>query len=301
MARRRWRMTSAAGGLRHPEPQKWLKKYDSWFNVIEEWPSWSWNKKLASLTDRFMRFALMIWRWDMSVWSLFRGSWPQIGWNVAWWSLQIFLRKVCRTRRFSQRLSRVMSHGCLPTIRRRRCIQQSGTHHCLPDQRNHASSNPRKKWCSLHFLTLTVWCTMSSYHLDRLLMVISTCKFCRGCAMQFRGNGGTSGRESGFCITITFRATHRLLCSNSSPRKAFRSSPNHRTLRISLRVTFGCSLLWKWASRGRISQPWRTSNRMWRPNSGGFQKKPSTSASNNGRIDGTSVCVRKGPTLKVIR
>jgi len=58
-----------------------------------------------------------------------------------------------------------------------------------------------------------------------------------------RRNGVTSGRESGFCITITHPATHRLLCSNSSPRKAFLSSPNHRTLRISLRVTFGCSLL----------------------------------------------------------
>ena len=46
----------------------------------------------------------------------------------------------------------------------------------------------------------------------------------------------------GFCITMTHRATHRLLCSNSSPRKAFLSSPNRRTLWISLRVTFGCSL-----------------------------------------------------------
>ena len=63
------------------------------------------------------------------------------------------------------------------------------------------------------------------------------------CAMQFGGNGATSGRKSGFCITITHRVTHRLFCSNSSPRKAFLSSPNHRTLRISLRVTFGCSLL----------------------------------------------------------
>jgi len=38
-----------------------------------------------------------------------------------------------------------------------------------------------------------------------------------------------------------------------------------------------------------------------RPNSGRFQKKPSAGASNNGRIDGASVYVRKGPTLKVIR
>jgi len=78
------------------------------------------------------------------------------------------------------------------------------------------------------------------------------------CAMQFGENGATSGRESGFCITITHQATHRLLCSSSSPRKAFMSSPNHCTLRISLEATFGSSLLWKWVSRGRVSQPWRT-------------------------------------------
>jgi len=87
------------------------------------------------------------------------------------------------------------------------------------------------------------------------------------------------------------QATHRLLCSNSSLRKAFLSSPNHRTLRISLRVTFGCSLLWKWASRGCVSQPWKISNGMRRMNSGRFQMKPSAGASNNGRIDGASVCV----------
>ena len=56
----------------------------------------------------------------------------------------------------------------------------------------------------------------------------------------------------GFCITMTHRATHRLLCSNSSQRKAFLSSPHHRTLWISLRVTFGCSLLLNWASRWRV-------------------------------------------------
>ena len=38
-------------------------------------------------------------------------------------------------------------------------------------------------------------------------------------------------------ITITHRATHCLLCSNSSPRKAFLSLPNHRTPQISLQVT----------------------------------------------------------------
>jgi len=44
--------------------------------------------------------------------------------------------------------------------------------------------------------------------------------------------------------------------------QAFLSSLNHRTLQISFRVTFGCSLLQKCASRGCVSQPWRTSNRM---------------------------------------
>ena len=78
MDRRRWRVTSTAGGLQHTEPKIWLKKCDIWFNAIEEWPSWSWNKKLASLTDPFMRFSPTIWRWDASVRSLFRGSWPRI-------------------------------------------------------------------------------------------------------------------------------------------------------------------------------------------------------------------------------
>jgi len=100
------------------------------------------------------------------------------------------------------------------------------------------------------------------------------------------------------CTTIdvwlgaSHRATHRLLSSSSSPRKAFLSSPNHRTLRISLRVTFGCSLLWKWSSRGRVSQPWKISNGMRLPNSRRFQKKPFAGASNNGRIVGASVCAR---------
>jgi hypothetical protein len=76
-----------------------------------------------------------------------------------------------------------------------------------------------------------------------VLPVISTCRFCRGCAMQFGGSGAIRGRDSSFYITIKHRAPHRLLCSNYSSRKTFLSSPNHHTLRISLRVTFGCLLL----------------------------------------------------------
>jgi hypothetical protein len=63
------------------------------------------------------------------------------------------------------------------------------------------------------------------------------------CAMQFGGSGTTRGRDSGFCITILHRATHRLLCNNSSTRKTFLSSPSHRTLQISHQATSGCSLL----------------------------------------------------------
>ena len=40
--------------------------------MIKEWPSWSWNKTLASLTDPCMRFYPTIWRWDLLVRSLFR-------------------------------------------------------------------------------------------------------------------------------------------------------------------------------------------------------------------------------------
>jgi hypothetical protein len=50
-----------------------------------------------------------------------------------------------------------------------------------------------------------------------------------------------SGRNSDFCIKIMYLATRRLLYNNSSPGRTFLSSPNHRTLRISLWATFGCS------------------------------------------------------------
>ena len=146
----------------------WLKKCDNWFNMIEEWPSWNCNKKLASLTDPFMRFCAPIWRWDLSVRGLFR----------------------------------VVSAS---------------------------------RWCTEPHIAC--------------------------------------------CAAIPCRA------------KAFLSSPNHCTLQISFRVTLSCSLLWKWASRGRVSHPWRISNRTRQPNSGRFQNKPFAGASNNGRIDGASVCV----------
>jgi hypothetical protein len=144
--------------------------------------------------------------------------------------------------------------------------------------------------CSQYSLTSIVWCAISSYDLDRMLLVIATCRFCRVCAVQFRGSGMTSGRDSGSCITVIYRATHSMLCSSSSLRRTFLSLPDLRILWTSLRVTFGCSLLWKSASRGHISQPRRTSDRIRQLNSGRFQKKTSVGASNNGRLDEASVC-----------
>ena len=79
-----WRMTSAAGGLWHPELEKWLRKCDTWFDLIDKWPSWKWSKKLVSLMNRLMPSYPTIWRWDLSVQSLCRGSWAQIRWTLAW-------------------------------------------------------------------------------------------------------------------------------------------------------------------------------------------------------------------------
>jgi hypothetical protein len=108
-----------------------------------------------------------------------------------------------------------------------------------------------------------------------VLLVISTCRFSRG-------SGATSGRQGQWLLHQDDSPSHTALVV---------SSPSHRTLRISLRVTFGCSLPWKWASRRHVWQPWRTSDRMRRPNSGRFKQKPSNGACNRGRIDGASVWV----------
>jgi hypothetical protein len=62
------------------------------------------------------------------------------------------------------------------------------------------------------------------------------------------------GRSIGLSIMITHKATHRL-CSNSSPRETFLSWPKHRTLRTSLRATFGCSHSEDWT----LFQTWRAS------------------------------------------
>jgi hypothetical protein len=146
--------------------------------------------------------------------------------------------------------------------------------------------NTRDSQSSRIYLTSTVWCTMSANRPDRVLLVISTCKFCKGCVMQFGGSGVTSSRQGQRSLHHDNAPSHTSLVVQQ-----FLSSPNHRALRTSLRVAFGCSLLWKWASRGHVSQPCKISYRIRRPNSRRFQKKPSAGAFNSGRIDECK-CVR---------
>jgi hypothetical protein len=62
-------------------------------------------------------------------------------------------------------------------------------------------------------------------------------------------------------------------------------------LTILLRVTFGCYPVLVWASKEHVSQHWRTSNWMQRPN-WKIPKMLSASAPNNGIIDRKSVCAR---------
>jgi hypothetical protein len=79
-------------------------------------------------------------------------------------------------------------------------------------------------------LTYMAWCTMGLYRLNRVLLVTSTCKLCRGCATQFGESSVLSDRDSGFCIMIMHQDTRPLLCSNSSPRK---TSSHHPTTKFS--------------------------------------------------------------------
>jgi hypothetical protein len=84
----------------------------------------------------------------------------------------------------------------------------------------------------------------SKSSLDRVLLVISTCKFCRGCAMQSGWRGATSGRQGQWFLHHGNAPSHTSLVVQQ-----FLSLSNHRHLRTSLRVTFGCSLSWKWPQR----------------------------------------------------
>jgi hypothetical protein len=134
---------------------------------------------------------------------------------------------------------------CLRTWRSRRKLApvplcSSQTTYDLLWNRTRAASVVRRR--------LTAWAmTRPPIYLVQLLRI--QMQFSRCCTMQLRGSGSTSGRDSGFCTTISHQDTHRLLCRNSSLSKTFLSSSKHRTLQISLRVTFGYSLFWKLVSK----------------------------------------------------
>jgi hypothetical protein len=93
------------------------------------------------------------------------------------------------------------------------------------------------------FFDITFWCTMSWQRPERVLLVFSICKFCRG-------SRATSGRRA--------QAGHWFLLHENTPIRTslvvqqFLPVPNCHTLRISLRVTFGFSLLRKWGSRDTL-------------------------------------------------
>jgi hypothetical protein len=93
-----------------------------------------------------------------------------------------------------------------------------------------------------------------------------------------------ASKDSGFCTTVTHRATHRLLCSNSfrhqrsySPDLAPSGFWLFPTLPMDLKGT-------RFTTMEDIT--WNGT-----ANSRNFQKKPSSGASNNGGIHGASVCV----------
>jgi hypothetical protein len=113
----------------------------------------------------------------------------------------------------------------------------------------------------------------------RTAWTVLLCKFCRGSGRQ------VAGRDSGFCTE-----PHIACCVITQPPHSPDLAPSDFWLFPALKMGL----------KGHVSQPWRISIRMRRPNSTRFLKKSSTGASNSCRVDGASVCVRMGPILKVI-
>jgi hypothetical protein len=104
-------------------------------------------------------------------------------------------------------------------------------------------------------LVLTVW--------TECLPVLSTCSFRRGYSVHFGGTDTIVDRDIGFCTTTMHRATHRLLWRTSSSEKIIPVTTQTPYLAP---CDFWLFLLWKWVSKRHVLQPWKTSNRMRRPN-----------------------------------
>ena len=93
---------------------------------------------------------------------------------------------------------------------------------------------------------------------------------------------------------ITFDLMSSMFAKCIPLRPIFRVGNSQNSLGVRSREYSGWVMMtgMLFSVRRRVSHPWRTSDQMQWPNSGRFQKKHSAGASNNGRIDGASVCVR---------
>lgn len=73
---------------------------------------------------------------------------------------------------------------------------------------------------------------------------VLSCIICTACSINLQvlqrlpNAVWTKWPHSCFCVTMTHRAVHRLLCSNSCSRQTFFSPCSHHILRIQLRVNF---------------------------------------------------------------
>jgi hypothetical protein len=126
--------------------------------------------------------------------------------------------------------------------------------------------------------------------MNRVVLVISAFKFCRGYAMQFEESDAKIGRDIGFCTEPHIAS---VLYGSRSERL--------------LDVPYSENGIWPshsiWCSPFRNHRR-QTSDRMWRPNSWKFQRKPTTGDSDKERIDaqgsyfeGDYVCVALYTTI----
>jgi hypothetical protein len=143
--------------------------------------------------------------------------------------------------------------------------------------------------------TSTVWCTMSPYRLDRVLLVIPTCKFCRG-------SGATSGRQRQWFLHHDNAPSHTSLVV-----KKFFAEKNVVMTKLPYSPDPPSSDLWLFSTlkmgwEGHFSQPWRTSNRMRPPNLEDSKRSlPPVLPTMVRSMEQVRVRARKDPTLKVIR
>jgi hypothetical protein len=147
---------------------------------------------------------------------------------------------------------------------------------------------------SWNSLTLTVWCTMSLYRLHSMS--------CASFVEVVRCSSEEAARQVvGTVVSVSRQRTEpHSACCPAIPHRE-KHSCHHPASVLSrscsewlLAVPYSENRVWPshsiWCRPFR-NHGWQTSDRMWWPNSGIFWKKPSTSASNNGRIDGAHVCV----------